>query len=129
MSDESQIAAVDEPVDFEFTTEPKEQPAGAVKGGGLTISLDGYRMVARRPKDAIFAMLASARTSTQKLKMLFDLLRASLSEADWSHIEDRINDRDDSLDLDWVADIAAKLAERWADDTKAATKTKARARR
>ena len=118
-----------EAADLEFTTEPKEQPEDTPRGD-VSVSIDGRRMVAHRPTDASFSLLASVRSGTTgKLAMIWRLLESSLDEMDFEYIQERAFDRDDAFDLEHVATLCASLAEKWLEQDKAAAKPRrARAR-
>jgi hypothetical protein len=113
----------------EFTTRPKTE----ITEDGVTTDpadpppyrcrLDGFELVARKPKDALIAQLApvqSRRTpNSLKVQLALNFLGDCLEEPGRSYLETRLLDARDDLDAPDVMPILTAIAEHWMSYAKA----------
>lgn len=81
------------------------------KAKTLTFSLNGRDMKFKVPKQYGLIMAAGADNNAKTATALFEWLDQGLSEADQKHIEERLLDPNDSLDVEYVSEIIQALIE------------------
>lgn len=89
----------------------------------VDLSLDGHPLVAYRPKDAILGMLTTAASRDSGIGdmvlALTQFLRAALDEDSFRHVNARLTDPGDPLELDPLVSIMEALIGRWLPDAAA----------
>jgi hypothetical protein len=97
-------------------TDPKDPPP-------FRCRLDGFELIARKPKDALIAQLApvqSRRTpNSLKVQLALNFLGDCLEEPGRSYLETRLLDARDELDAPDVMPILTAIAEHWQQYAKA----------
>lgn len=109
----------------EFTSAVRE----AEEGDKLSFKVDGRKIVAKKPKQAIFAQIAlSTRSGTtvgDRLEATYAFFGGKLDEKgnrhggvisldDWNWMEERLNDSEDYFDLDVLMEIIEYVVEEFA---------------
>ena len=78
----------------------------------IHFTLDGRTFSFVPPKTAVMVLaVVAAEDDSDNLKAMFDWLDQGLSTADSEHLEARLRDKDDDLDVDMLAEIVKGLIE------------------
>lgn len=101
------------------TTDPSDPPP-------FRCRLDGFELIARKPKDALIAQLApvqSRRTpNSLKVQLALNFLGDCLEEPGRTYLESRLLDARDELDAPDVMPILVAIADHWKQYAKASSK-------
>lgn len=109
-----------------FTTKPKVVDPDDQVFGPFECTLDGIKLTATKPKDALIAQLgpiSSRRTpAVQKIQLALNFLDDCLLEPGKTAVRDRLLDPDDELDAEDVMPILHAIGDHWRAEAKAAKK-------
>lgn len=82
-----------------------------------TFDLDGQQYTARKPKDALSAMVLAASsdqaTGADVMYTLFRWLDAALPEGDYQRLQSRLKDYDDDFDIEDLLDITVDVIQQF----------------